>query len=84
MIKKDPLWINKGGLKLIAMKTHEIMNIKEVAGYLKIPISTIYKLAQSGEVPAAKVGKHWRFMKKDLDHLFKKKLEDHLIFEGKF
>ena len=84
MAKEDPLRINKGGPELIAMKTHEIMNIKEVSGYLKIPISTIYKLAQSGEVPAAKVGKHWRFMKKDLDHLFKKKLENHLIFEGKF
>jgi hypothetical protein len=24
-------------------------------------------------VPAIKVGKHWRFMKKDLDHLFDQK-----------
>ena len=60
------------------MNIDEIMNIKDVSGYLKIPISTIYKLAQSGKVPAVKVGKHWRFMKKDLDHLFEKKLEYHL------
>ena len=58
------------------MPTDEIMNIKEVSEYLKIPISTVYKLAQSGEVPAVKVGKHWRFMKKDLDHLFEKKPEN--------
>ncbi len=66
---------------MLAMKTPEVMNIKEVSGYLKIPISTIYKLAQSGEIPAAKVGKHWRFMKKDIDHLFKKNLKNHLIFD---
>ncbi len=51
----------------------EILNIKEVSEYLKIPVSTIYKLVQDGKVPAIKVGKHWRFMKKDLDHLFDQK-----------
>ncbi len=52
-----------------------ILNIKEVSDYLKIPVSTIYKLAQDGKVPAVKVGKHWRFMKKDLDHLFEQRVE---------
>ena len=51
----------------------DILNIKEVSEYLKIPVSTIYKLVQDGKVPAIKVGKHWRFMKKDLDHLFDQK-----------
>ncbi len=60
------------------MNVDEILNIKEVSGYLKIPISTVYKLAQSGKVPAVKVGKHWRFMKKDLEHLFEKKPENRL------
>jgi len=54
------------------MNVDEILNIKEVSGYLKIPISTVYKLAQSGKVPAVKVGKHWRFLKKDLEDLFEK------------
>lgn len=52
------------------MANHEILNIKEVSNYLKIPISTVYKLAQDGKVPAIKVGKHWRFLKKDLDEMF--------------
>jgi len=51
----------------------DILNIKEVSEYLKIPVSTIYKLVQDGKVPAIKVGKHWRFMKRDLDHLFDQK-----------
>jgi excisionase family DNA binding protein len=51
----------------------DILNIKEVSEYLKIPVSTIYKLVQDGKVPAIKVGKHWRFMKRDLDQLFDQK-----------
>jgi len=58
------------------MFASEILNIKEVSDYLKIPVSTIYKLAQDGKVPAVKVGKHWRFMKKDLDHLFDQNKEN--------
>jgi len=56
------------------MSTDEILNIKEVSEYLKIPVSTLYKLIQEGRVPAVKLGKHWRFMKKDLDNLFENKL----------
>jgi excisionase family DNA binding protein len=52
------------------MTAGEILNIKELSDYLKIPVSTIYKLIQDGKLPAVKLGKHWRFMKKDIDHLF--------------
>ncbi len=52
------------------MNSNEIMNIKEVSHYLKIPLRTVYKLAQDRRVPAIKLGKHWRFMKKDVDQLF--------------
>jgi len=39
----------------------EIMTIEDVADYLRIPISSVYKLAQEGKIPAQKVGRHWRF-----------------------
>jgi excisionase family DNA binding protein len=55
------------------MSSDEIMNIKEVSNYLKIPLSTVYKLVQDRKVPAVKLGKHWRFMKKDLNHLFEQR-----------
>jgi excisionase family DNA binding protein len=58
------------------MISEDILNIKEVADFLRIPVSTIYKLAQDGKVPAVKVGKHWRFLKKDLELLFEQKRED--------
>ena len=46
------------------MSSDEILNIKEVSNYLKIPVSTIYKLTQDKRVPTIKLGKHCKFMKK--------------------
>lgn len=34
---------------------------EEVAAYLRLPQSTVYKLAQDNVLPGFKVGKHWRF-----------------------
>jgi excisionase family DNA binding protein len=44
-----------------------ILTFKEAEEYLKIPRSTLYKLLQEGRVPARKVGRHWRFIKIELD-----------------
>ena len=46
----------------------DILTLEEVHGYLKVPKPTIYALAQSGRIPAAKIGRHWRFRKSDIDH----------------
>jgi excisionase family DNA binding protein len=39
----------------------DILTVDEAAALLKIPRSSVYKLAQQGKIPAKKVGKHWRF-----------------------
>jgi excisionase family DNA binding protein len=51
------------------MKTaiSEVMTIEELAAYLKIPKSTLYKLAREGKVPSHKIGRHWRFQKRSID-----------------
>jgi len=41
----------------------DILTIGELAEYLKIPKSTLYKLAQERRIPGQKVGRHWRFHK---------------------
>lgn len=43
------------------------MTIEEVAKYLKLKPQTIYKWAQEGKIPGAKLGKEWRFRKHILD-----------------
>ena len=45
----------------------EVLTIDEVAVYLKIPKSTVYKLAQEGRIPGQKVGRHWRFRKQAIN-----------------
>lgn len=44
-----------------------VFTIDELAEYLKISKSTLYKLAQEGSIPSQKVGKHWRFHKDAVD-----------------
>ena len=49
----------------------DILTVEELHGYLKIPKPTLYALAQNGRIPAAKVGKHWRFRRIDIDEWLK-------------
>ncbi len=39
----------------------QIITAKEVAEYLKLSESTIYKLASNGEIPGFRIGDSWRF-----------------------
>lgn len=39
----------------------DILTVDEAAELLKIPRSSVYKLAQQGKIPGQKVGRHWRF-----------------------
>jgi len=43
------------------------MTLEEVAKYLKLKPQTVYKWAQEGQIPAAKLGKEWRFRRRILD-----------------
>jgi excisionase family DNA binding protein len=45
----------------------EVLTIDELAAYLKLSKSSLYKLAQTGKVPGQKVGKHWRFRREVID-----------------
>ena len=46
----------------------QVLTIEEASKYLRIPLSTLYKLAQDGKIPCQKVGKHWRFRKEKIDN----------------
>lgn len=45
----------------------QIMTIKEASKYLRLPLSSLYKLAQEGKIPCQKVGRHWRFRRVTVD-----------------
>ena len=57
-------------------KPGEVMTIEELAAYLKIPKSTLYKLVREGKIPSQKIGRHWRFRKGAIDHWLEEKRAD--------
>jgi len=52
------------------------MTIEEVAKYLKMKPQTIYTWAQNGKIPAAKIGKEWRFRRSLLDAWFNQHIDE--------
>jgi PTS system nitrogen regulatory IIA component len=53
----------------------EIMTIEEVARYFKLKPQTIYTWAQKGKIPAAKLGKEWRFKRSVIDRWFNQHID---------
>jgi excisionase family DNA binding protein len=48
----------------------KIMTLEEVAEYLRVKPQTIYTWAQENKIPAAKIGREWRFRKTVIDKWF--------------
>ena len=44
-----------------------MMTLDEVAEYLRIHKSTLYRMVRSGQIPASKVANQWRFRKDVID-----------------
>ena len=43
------------------------MTTEEVLGYLQVNLRTVYRLIKAGKIPAVRVGRQWRFRKRDID-----------------
>jgi excisionase family DNA binding protein len=44
-----------------------VLTLEEVAGYLRVHPSTIYRLLKKKKLPAFKVGSDWRFNLESID-----------------
>ncbi|MDL1888316.1 helix-turn-helix domain-containing protein [Nitrospirales bacterium NOB] len=66
----------KTAAKRRAGPAESVMTIDELSSYLKVPKSTLYKLAQERRVPGQKVGRHWRFHKEAVDSWLKNQRQD--------
>ena len=53
-----------------------ILGIKEVANYLNIKEQTVYRLVQTGKIPAVKFGGSWKVKRDHLDRMFDQILEE--------
>lgn len=45
----------------------DILDLRGLASYLRIPKSTLYRVAQQGKIPGQKVGRQWRFLRAAVD-----------------
>ena len=55
-------------------KPNDVLTIDELAAYLRISKSTLYKLVREGKkIPSQKIGKHWRFRKGAIDKWLEEK-----------
>ncbi len=55
---------------------NDIMTLEEVAAYLRLKPQTIYTWAQDKKIPAAKLGKEWRFKKSIVDEWFVQHIDE--------
>src|SRR6185369_3894233 len=44
------------------------LTTEEVLDYLHVNLRTVYRLIKAGKIPAVRVGRQWRFRKRDIDH----------------
>ena len=58
------------------MGTDRWLTLDELAGYLKLSRSKLYRMAQDGEVPASKVASQWRFNRHEIDTWMKSQRPD--------
>ena len=46
------------------------LTTEEVLEYLQVNLRTVYRLIKAGKIPAVRVGRQWRFRKRDIDVWF--------------
>ncbi|HTP02661.1 MAG TPA: helix-turn-helix domain-containing protein [Anaerolineales bacterium] len=52
-----------------------IMTVHNVAKYLRLSEAKIYRMARTGGLPAFRIGKTWRFNKRNIDEWIREKTE---------
>lgn len=45
----------------------EVLTVQEVAAFLKVHRSTVYRMVGRGELPAFRVGSDWRFIRFEVE-----------------
>src|SRR5687768_13586632 len=49
------------------MMDDAFLTTEEVLEYLQVNLRTVYRLIKAGKIPAVRVGRQWRFRKRDID-----------------
>jgi excisionase family DNA binding protein len=49
------------------------LKIAEVAGHVRVSTATVHQWCKEGRLPAARIGRHWRINRADLDAFMAKR-----------
>ena len=44
-----------------------VLTVRELAGYLRVHQSTVYRLLREGKLPAFRIGSNWRFTREEIE-----------------
>jgi excisionase family DNA binding protein len=54
----------------------DVLKVEEISKWLRIPKSTIYKLCLEGQIPGKKIGRHWRFVREDIEGWLRNRIKN--------
>ena len=52
--------------------TDQVMTLKQVADYFKVSEITIHRLTQRGLLPGVKIGRQWRYFRRNIELIVRK------------
>lgn len=61
----------------------DMLTAREIQERLQIDRSTIYRMAEAGQLPAIKVGKQWRFPADQFQHWYERQVSTTAVFVAK-
>ncbi len=50
---------------------NEVLTVKEVCSYLRLSLTSVYRLLRTNKIPCQKVGGQWRILKSQLEDYLK-------------
>ena len=54
-------------LRVQPLTRDDVMTAAEVAELVRIPVSTVYELARRGQIPGHRIGRTWRFVRREIE-----------------
>lgn len=54
-------------LRVQPLTRNDVMTAGEVAELVRIPVSTVYELARRGQIPGHRIGRTWRFVRREIE-----------------
>jgi excisionase family DNA binding protein len=66
---QEPMAEKKSGrINAAVTRSTTVMTLQEVAEYLRVTRSTIHRLLKRNEIPAFRIGRHWRFNVEEIEN----------------